>query len=311
MMLTYYNKTKNFGDMLNPLIFNHHLPGFFDNNQETLFLGIGTILGLEKGLNSTNRIIVFSSGVGFGDTFTYGELPVLDSRYDILCLRGPLTAKKLRIDPSLAISDGALLLRNMHIPEQPKKYRFAYIPHHVSEGMFPNWREIADDAGIHFISPQKNVIEIIQEIQQSEIIITEAMHGAIIADVFRVPWIPVKAYSHINEFKWQDWGLTLNLDIKFQHLSSLFSQQKIKEMIHSSMSQSWQKPFTGIAEHIYKNMHDRFRRKKVIKELMQIKQSIPILSKEKDLNNRVMELVEKIDMVKEKYQENKKSNISG
>ena len=301
MVLKYYNETKNFGDLLNPLIFNHFLPGFFDEDPTSIFLGIGTILGLERGNSETRKIVFFSSGYGFGDTFTYGETPVIDERYDIICLRGPLTAKVLQKNPSLAISDGALLLHHMHFPAQKKKYKYAYIPHHVSEGMFDAWDEIADSAGLHYISPQNDAMDVIQQIQQSELVISEAMHGAIIADIFRIPWIPVKAYSHINEFKWQDWTMSVNIELEFQHLSSLFNERKIQEMMNQQMGQKWLKPFTGIARDMYKFMHNQFRKKEVIKELKQLKSQRPYLSKEESVRDKSDQLLEKIDWLKNKY----------
>jgi len=301
MILKYYNETKNFGDLLNPLIFNYFLPEFFDEDPTSLFLGIGTILGLERGNTETRKIVVFSSGFGFGDAFTYGEIPVIDERYDIICLRGPLTAKVLRQNISLAISDGALLLNHMNFPAQPKKYRYSYIPHHVSEGMFDSWDEIADAAGLHFISPQNDVIDVIRQIQQTEILITEAMHGAIIADIFRTPWIPVKAYSHINEFKWQDWTMSVNIELEFQYLSSLFNKRKIQEMMNEQMGQKWLKPFTGIAREIYQFMHDHFRKKEVVKELKHIKSQRPYLGKEESVRDKSDQLLEKIYRLKEKY----------
>jgi succinoglycan biosynthesis protein ExoV len=44
-MLLTYHKGQNFGDALNPVIWNHFLPNFFDDDNNHLFLGFGTILG--------------------------------------------------------------------------------------------------------------------------------------------------------------------------------------------------------------------------------------------------------------------------
>jgi len=301
-MLKYYNETNNFGDLLNPLIFNHYLTGFFDDDPETIFLGIGTLLGLEKGTPITKKIIVFSSGYGHGDTFTYGTAPVIDERYDVMCVRGPLTAKVLGLNPSFALSDGALLLNHMNFQERKKRHAYSYIPHHVSEGMFDGWPEITEAAGLHFISPHENVLSIIEQIQESEVVITEAMHGAIIADIFRVPWIPVKAYSHINEFKWQDWALTLNLKVEFHPLGSLFNKRLIKAMIRNAMPHTWQKPLTAMAALIYKINHDRQRKRQVIRELKNAKAVRPFLSKRQLLNDKSSQLLDKIELLKHKDQ---------
>jgi len=48
-------------------------------------------------------------------------------------------------------------------------------------------------------------------IQQSRLLIAEAMHGAIVADALRVPWIPIRFHKHILPFKWRDWCASLNM----------------------------------------------------------------------------------------------------
>jgi succinoglycan biosynthesis protein ExoV len=40
------------------------------------------------------------------------------------------------------------------------------------------------------------------------------MHGAILADTLRVPWIPVITSPIINVFKWRDWTMSLGLDYR-------------------------------------------------------------------------------------------------
>jgi len=42
-----YHLGKNFGDALNPMVFEKFLPGYFDDNGEKLFVGIGSILGFK------------------------------------------------------------------------------------------------------------------------------------------------------------------------------------------------------------------------------------------------------------------------
>ncbi len=38
------------------------------------------------------------------------------------------------------------------------------------------------------------------------------MHGAIVADALRVPWLSVSSGPQINRFKWRDWCDSLALD---------------------------------------------------------------------------------------------------
>jgi succinoglycan biosynthesis protein ExoV len=301
MKLIYYQTTKNFGDQLNPLIFHYFLPGFFDNKEDCIFLGIGTILGLEKGNRHTGKIIVFSSGYGFGDTFTYGEPPTINNMYDIICVRGPLTAQKLGLDKDLGISDGALLLNNMKFPDHEKIYKYAYMPHHVSEGMYEYWKDLSEKAGIHYISPQQDASRVLEEIRKTEILLTEAMHGAIVADVFRVPWVPVKSYQHINAFKWKDWALTLDLNFEHHVIKSLFNDKKSREIIEGRFYSKWKRPLKNLAHQSYKILQKTIREKEVINEFKKLKDVKPFLSNQNILTKRANQLEDKIQSLKMKY----------
>ena len=39
----------------------------------------------------------------------------------------------------------------------------------------------------------------LSEIRRSKMVMTEAMHGAVLTDALRVPWVPGSAYKHILE----------------------------------------------------------------------------------------------------------------
>lgn len=45
MKLIYYKENSNFGDALNPLIFQKLLPDFFNDDSDIAFIGIGSLLG--------------------------------------------------------------------------------------------------------------------------------------------------------------------------------------------------------------------------------------------------------------------------
>lgn len=52
------------------------------------------------------------------------------------------------------------------------------------------------------------------------------MHGAIVADAYRIPWIGVDMYG-INKFKWQDWMLSLGLDVPLYKLPMLLENNNV------------------------------------------------------------------------------------
>jgi succinoglycan biosynthesis protein ExoV len=206
-----YHLGCNFGDAINPIIFDYFLPNVFDEDEKIIFIGIGSILGLIN-VNPNQNAIVFSSGYAANAPSTYGSIPTIRPNYKILCVRGPLTARALGLNSKYAITDGAILLAAIpkfsYKPTQ--KWSTSYIPHVGSIDFF-DWAKLCNEIGLNFIDPRLTPEEVINQIKSSKMIITEAMHGAIIADTFRIPWIAVKAYNTINTFKWKDWCLSMNL----------------------------------------------------------------------------------------------------
>jgi len=192
----------NFGDDLNPWMWNRLLPGVLNDDNSEVFVGIGTVLN--HLLNHPRGKIVFGTGTGYGDP------PKIDERWKIYCVRGPLTADKLGLDPKLAIADAAYLIRLLQLPAVTKKYKVSFVPHHASVPEV-DWADLCLQAGIHYISPTETVDAFLPELLASELVIAEAMHGAIIADAYRIPWIPVRYGYRSFDFKWHDWCNSMGL----------------------------------------------------------------------------------------------------
>lgn len=296
MILNYF-KGKNFGDALNPMIFNRLLPNFFDNNPEIEFYGIGSIIGLDKMIKSkAKKKIIFSSGYG-----EYGKIPKLDSSYDIICVRGPLTAQALRIDKSLAIADGAILLKNFDFPVYSKKYDYSYMPHYESERKF-DWEGFCNKNGIHYISPTREINDVLKEILETKVLLTEAMHGAIVADTLRVPWVPVKAYSYIREFKWQDWANSMKAPFEPNKINSMFGYKDETEAYLKDLSKNLLPNATyPLLSDAYIAYHKNFVLDKLSKQFEDLKQKTSFLSNDNVLTERNNQLLEKIELVKKKY----------
>lgn len=91
------------------------------------------------------------------------------------------------------------------------------MPHYQTASAF-NTAKIAALAGLNYIDPRWSVDRVIEAILSSDRIITEAMHGAIVADALGVPWKRVRIFNHIQEnsesvdFKWHDWASMYNVD---------------------------------------------------------------------------------------------------
>ena len=286
-----YHEGKNFGDAINPLVFHNFLPDFFDADPSKIFIGIGSILGLKKP-EVGQKAVVFSSGYAAGAESTYGTKPVLNDAYKIYCVRGPLTAEHLGISQDFAITDGAILLGAMKWKEVLKKRTFSFIPHVGSLDFF-DWEAFCAEVDIHFIDPRNEPERVIEEIRSSEKIITEAMHGAIIADTFRIPWTAVKAYSTINEFKWRDWCLSMNLKYEPIFLPSIFNSEVSSSIISRKLPGPLKFLQTPI-NLIYQKFQSKFSKKKLLNKIMEIKSGEFGISNELVFQKKLLEMLDKI-----------------
>ncbi|MFT3965880.1 MAG: polysaccharide pyruvyl transferase family protein [Sphingobium sp.] len=207
MKLYYYQAPEgNFGDDLNGWLWEELVPGIWDKDDGSVFCGIGTIIGNE--MPAASRVTVFSSGIGYRPPPT----DFATSRWKVLALRGPLTARILN-QPEHAVADGALLLSTLpRLAPVPQSERrgVIFIPHYeaMTEGA---WDHACLLAGVTLVDPRSSAHEVIDRIRHSRLVIADSMHAAIIADAMRVPWVPVVSSQRINSFKWLDWTLSLDL----------------------------------------------------------------------------------------------------
>lgn len=203
----------NFGDDLNLWLWDFLLPGFRDVHTETMLVGVGTVLNTALLPSGIHKLVV---GSGFG----YGTLPDTSDRseWDLRCVRGPLTAEKAGLDPALGIIDPAVMVSEMpEFRNLPKISGTTFIPHWESAAA-GLWPAVCKVAGVHYTDPRGEAKSVIRRIAQSEIILAESMHAAILADAFRVPWIAVSTSRAINSFKWNDWARTVGVSYEPQQV---------------------------------------------------------------------------------------------
>jgi succinoglycan biosynthesis protein ExoV len=211
MKLYYYRSPEgvgNFGDDLNPYILGNLLTEILDDNASSQLIGIGTILNdrLPRNTKEARHRIVFSSGVGYN----FDRSLKINSSYKFYCVRGPLSAKSLGLNSDLAVTDGALLIRRIFSPEKRTRFKFSYMPHwrHASQ----EWKMVCESLGFGYIDPRNSIQDVLTQLTETDVLLAEAMHGAIVADALRIPWIPVYSHSSILPFKWQDWCLSIGIE---------------------------------------------------------------------------------------------------
>ncbi len=195
--------TSNFGDALNFWIWDKLLPQAGSTlRPDLIFLGIGTLLNRDL---PPGPKLVFGAGAG------YGPAPVVDASWDIRFVRGLDSAVALGLDPSQALLDPAYLVGFL-VNSKPMVYPISLMPRFDS--VTPELAERCRKAGVHLIDPRGAVESILQHIARSGALLSETLHGAVVADALRIPWLPIltaeKNVTHA--FKWYDWLSVFHTD---------------------------------------------------------------------------------------------------
>ncbi|WP_414550422.1 polysaccharide pyruvyl transferase family protein [Anabaena sp. CCY 0017] len=295
MKLFYFqfpNGISNFGDNLNLWMWKRLLPGVFDQDKTTIFVGIGTLLN--NRIPKTDKTVVFGSGVGYGK-----GLPKIDESWKIYCVRGQLSAKALGVPSELAVTDSAVLIRRLYQQASSKVNQFAYMPHidHAIAGDTA-WKLICEQAGIAYIDPRWPIEQVLSAMSQTEILLAEAMHGAIIADALRVPWIPILTSTRMLPFKWQDWCSSIDIEYKPQYVmpdSKLYPPGPgVRSSLRYSINCVKQAP-----QRFFKAFWEGESNKMAIQLADIAKTSKPILSSESRIEQLTVELEERLEQFKQ------------
>jgi succinoglycan biosynthesis protein ExoV len=200
----------NFGDELNGLLWPALLPDFFDQDPGTRFLGIGSILDDRHDRTATKLV----AGSGYGG---YEPGATLDETWIVHWVRGPRTALHLGLPPGLGIGDPASLIPLAGLAPVRDGEKIGFMPHFESATRGA-WREAAALAGVTLIDPRDDPVSVIAAIACCRVLMSEALHGVIVADALRVPWIAIRPLAPIHHPKWLDWAETLDLAIDFHPL---------------------------------------------------------------------------------------------
>lgn len=298
--MLYYCKTPegNFGDDLNPWLWSRLAPEVCDESDPRLFIGIGTILSHR--IPSEGIKIVLGAGCG------YSKPPVLDSKWRIYAVRGPLTAARLKLDSNLALTDPAMLVRKFPNPSGAKTFPISFMPHHQSM-LNANWVNLCSRASIHCIDPRNPVEKVLSEIQQSEVLLAEAMHGAIVADALRVPWVAVRMYSQFLDFKWNDWSQSINVPLTVATIPPVFTNPLAwrRQMVHR-WKRVWSKTFLGKAK--WRSLPVRVSKEYEISETLRLLGNVvtkhsPHLSDDRTLARVEERLLEKVSELRSHWRQ--------
>jgi succinoglycan biosynthesis protein ExoV len=220
MRLYYWRgHARNFGDELNTLLWPALLPGFFDDDDSEIFLGIGSVLD-SRHPPGARKIV---AGAGYGG---YETPPVLDEGWTIHWVRGPRTAARLGLPANCGIGDPASLIdRDLVAAMLGAGWETAgaacgdvgFMPHFES-ACRGAWPRAAAQAGLTFIDPRDDLAVVLAAIARCRLLVSEAMHGVIVADALRVPWVAVAPFAPVHAAKWGDWAAAMDVAVEFESL---------------------------------------------------------------------------------------------
>lgn len=211
MRLTYYHgRVPNFGDDLNGVLWPALRPDLFNESDTTAFVGIGTIIGFPCG--PYRHLNVFSSGAGNDPLDRWADRDVT-----FWCVRGPITAALLGLDADRALCDGAILapLVSSRFPAARHDSGDTLLIPHWQTLDDPGWEEAARQAGFALLDPRGGPEAVVGRIARARMVLTESLHGAILADTYGVPWAAFATSGNFQASKWLDWTRSLGRGFEF------------------------------------------------------------------------------------------------
>jgi succinoglycan biosynthesis protein ExoV len=207
----------NFGDDLNDWFWDRVAPGLINDQGPGTLFGIGTLLQdyYGKQLPAEGPVYVLGAGAG-----SKGALPQITDRWHVYGVRGPLTASYFGLSPDLVCGDPAILVGKFTDLHAPTRKGIGFMPHVWSLDDW-DWKATCERFGLIYVDPCADSKETIRQISGLDKLITEAMHGAIVADAMRVPWVAVGISDRFEATKWCDWAGSLGIDLHIRRMHQL------------------------------------------------------------------------------------------
>ena len=139
--------------------------------------------------------------------------------------------------------------------------------------------------------------------------LTEALHGAIVADALRVPWIPIRLYDRYSEFKWRDWTESMHLPLNVHEVPPVYDR---KFMSRKGLTHAFKKALatTGLGKAKWQKLRVRASSARAIDQTLHRLQKLardhtPCLSREKHLHSLEIRLLEKLAEIREAWRNGK------
>ena len=192
--------TPNFGDDINRELFallGGRPVRLRTDRSQPHFLGMGSIL--EK---ATDQSVVLGSG------FLRKPVGPVGKEAKYVAVRGKLSRDALGVGEEVLLGDPMVLLGQVFRPTSERKHTLGVVPHVTEVAAL---RKHAPP-GLRVIDPADSPWEVIKEIGACERIMSQSLHGLIVADALGIPnlWLAPSVSMAGGEFKFLDYFSTLD-----------------------------------------------------------------------------------------------------
>lgn len=252
----YYKDVPNFGDMINPLIFERlfDLDCVYASKYTSDIVAIGSMLdpllirpwSIFKRLRASLNPSLLVWGTGF--IREGGMSEVLSRDLSVYAVRGKNTfnrlrnEKKVNLKNEVVLGDPGLLLPYVIDVPKIKKYRLGIIPHYADKNnsLFKNF-SMKNAILLDVAEPPE---QLFRKISACEMIISSAMHGLIAADSLGIPNIRMIVGEDISggDYKYNDYYSALDMDTHSKvYVRSLEELGRVEDIIDVNYSVSYSK----------------------------------------------------------------------
>ena len=194
----------NSGDLVTPMLLKQY--GFTPVHcypQEAAFFSCGSLL---------EKVPQDFSGFILGTGFMYRDSTSVFKKARIFALRGELSREKVGAPKGTILGDPGLLVARFLSRRQRKHYQLGIVPHYVDkkDGRIGRICE-KYNREVLFIDIQKHPIEVLQNIDKCETIVSSSLHGLVFADSLDIPnvWVVLSDRVSGEGFKFHDYNSAL------------------------------------------------------------------------------------------------------
>jgi hypothetical protein len=188
----------NFGDDINPTFFGRLIGArvrFAPDRTQPHVLGAGSILG-----HATPTSVVCGSGF-----LRPPRGPLRPG--ELVAVRGALSAEACGADDRTLLGD-PLVLIDQFVERPAPRRTFGFVPHVTAVA---RWRRLAG-RDVPLIDPAWDPWRTVAEIAACEVIVSQSLHGLIVADAMGIPnvWVAPGDEMSGGRFKFDDYFSTLD-----------------------------------------------------------------------------------------------------